>query len=468
MKSRLFLFVFIPFLIFSGSKSRAQYYDGHDFVDLGLSVNWATLNIGANYIHYRGELFEWNSMSTNDTATVLWGKEWRLPTKEEFQELIDNCQWEWDKENQGYNVIGKNGNSIYLPAGGFKSGNNDLLNYGTAVYLWGSRNTESSEEPKAWLFSAVSGPNSRMGVYSTPLNLQVAHSIRPVTEVPFVPMKGIGLNKKEIEIEIGQEYQLTASFIPSNATPKHRLWYSGNSAVAIVDHNGKVTGVSNGKCTIKAVCGDYKEECQVTVTVPDGYIAPQLEEAVTIFKFGEEPQKQFIDLLDYDFDDSALETKELFKTHIGDLSQGITVSIFDFADESWNGDPGDFRIINFDVAGKHYQFKNCDWVLDDRFDNGYFHCCQISESQYLLFFKGFDYGCCPGKLTAFAIDETGVYIVFNKEYDFREFNRDPFSMTLAHWYDETGADGESYYSLNYTLFIEDGALKLRFFSRSSY
>ena len=436
-------------------------YPEHEFVDLGLSVNWATLNIGANYIYYRGDFFDWNTESQNDTATVLWGEKWRMPTKEEFQELMDKCQWEWDKENQGYKVIGKNGNSIFLPAGGFKSGDRDYLNYGSAVYLWGSRDLESLEEPRAWVLSVVSGPNSRKRLDSAPLSLQVSHSIRPVTEQPFIPIQDFGLKKNGITLEIGQEYKLKASFIPSDATRKRIFWYSGNSAVAKVDAHGKVTAVSNGECTIKAVCGDFKVECQVTVKNPKGYIPPKQVDAVTIFRFGDEVNKEFIDSLQDDYDDSMLETEEVFKTRIGDASGGITVTLFNYTDKDWNSDPGDFRIIDIDVAGRHYRFRNVDWVREDMFDNGYFHCCQISDSRYLLFLKGFDYGCCPGTLTVFAIDETGVYPVMNKEYHLREFNREPFSMTVADWYDEYVSDDVTINSATYTLFIEDGALKKR-------
>ena len=185
------------------------------------------------------------------------------------------------------------------------------------------------------------------------------------------------------------------------------------------------------------------------------------EEAVTIFRFGEEVKKEFIDSFQDDYDDSALETEEVFKTRIGDASGGITVTLFNYTDKDWNNDPGDFRIMDIDVAGRHYRFRNSDWVWEEMFDNGYFHCCKVSDSRYLLFLKGFDYGCCPGTLTVFAIDETGVYPVMNKEYHLREFNREPFSMTVADWYDEYVSDDVTINSTTYTLFIEDGALKKR-------
>ena len=424
----------------------ADAYPEHDFIDLGLSVNWATCNLGSNYPYYRGTLYELSMEYQGDTATALWGKDWRMPTKEEFQELMDSCSWEFDKNSQGFIVTGRNGNSIFLPAGGFKSGDRDYLNYGSGVYLWGSRDLESSEEPRAWVLSALSGPHAGKRLDSVLLSLLVGHSIRPVTEQPYIPIQGIGLNRNRIELEIGREYKVNASFIPSDATRKRIFWYSGNSAVAKVDAHGKVTAVSDGECTIKAVCGDFKAECQVTVRMPKGYAPPKQEEAVTIFRFGHEVNKEYIDSFQDDYDDSALETEEVFKTRIGDASGGITVTLFNYTDKDWNSDPGDFRIIDIDVAGRHYRFRNSDWVWEEMFDNGYFHCVKVAESRYLLFLKGFDYGCCPGTLTVLAIDETGVYTVMNKEYHLREFNREPFSMTVADSYDEYVSDGVTSHS----------------------
>lgn len=55
-----------------------------------------------------------------DVARVHWGGTWRLPTKDEFQELIDKCTWTWTSQgaHNGYKVTGKNGRSIFLPAAG--------------------------------------------------------------------------------------------------------------------------------------------------------------------------------------------------------------------------------------------------------------------------------------------------------------------------------------------------------------
>lgn len=98
----------------------------NEFVDLGLSVKWATCNVGANSPEENGEYY------TFDKALALENNGERLPTKEEFQELIDNCTWLWREEGvHGYMATSKkNGNSIFLPAASTR--------YGTSVELVGS------------------------------------------------------------------------------------------------------------------------------------------------------------------------------------------------------------------------------------------------------------------------------------------------------------------------------------------
>ena len=124
---------------------------GHQFVDLGLSVKWATCNVGANSPEEYGDYYAWGETSLKssytedncetwrknvsdikgtcrDVAHVKWGGSWRMPTKAEFEELVNNCVWIWTTRNgvKGYKVTGvKTGdlsNFIFLPAGGYRSG----------------------------------------------------------------------------------------------------------------------------------------------------------------------------------------------------------------------------------------------------------------------------------------------------------------------------------------------------------
>ena len=60
----------------------------------------------------------------DDIAHVKWGGAWRMPTRGEQQELVDKCSWSWTEINgvNGYKVTGLNGNSIFLPAAGYRDG----------------------------------------------------------------------------------------------------------------------------------------------------------------------------------------------------------------------------------------------------------------------------------------------------------------------------------------------------------
>ena len=121
-------------------------HNGHEFVDLGLSVKWATCNIGADYPEEMGTYYSWAEIdsknyydikscqlwkrrvddisgdSTRDAAQFHWGSKWRIPTKKDIYELISKCKWEWTTllRSKGYKIIGPNGNSIFLPASGTK------------------------------------------------------------------------------------------------------------------------------------------------------------------------------------------------------------------------------------------------------------------------------------------------------------------------------------------------------------
>ena len=161
-------------------------HNGHEYVDLGLSVMWATCNIGASKPEECGERFAWgetapksaydwstykycNGSSTSftkycihsedgnngftdnkttlelsdDAAYTNWGGNWRMPTVKEQDELREQCTWTWTTLNgvKGYKVISKyNGNYIFFPAVGVSS--DGANNYG---YYWSSSlNTESS------------------------------------------------------------------------------------------------------------------------------------------------------------------------------------------------------------------------------------------------------------------------------------------------------------------------------------
>ena len=119
---------------------------GHGYVDLGLpsGLKWATCNVGASSPEDYGDYFAWgetnpkteytwgnsvtygeqmSDISGNaqyDAATANWGGSWRMPTKEQMEELVEHCEWEWTQVNgvNGSKVTGPNGSCIFLPAAG--------------------------------------------------------------------------------------------------------------------------------------------------------------------------------------------------------------------------------------------------------------------------------------------------------------------------------------------------------------
>ena len=151
---------------------------GHEYVDLGLSVKWATCNVGANSPEDYGRYFAWGETaakseyttqnsetngkelgdifgnSAYDAARAIWGSTWRMPTRAEFQELIDNCRWTWTTYNgkEGYKVVSNNNNnSIFLPAAGYRYGSS-LKDAGEVGFYWSSAPNESISDYACYLY----------------------------------------------------------------------------------------------------------------------------------------------------------------------------------------------------------------------------------------------------------------------------------------------------------------------------
>ncbi len=152
-------------------------------IDLGLSVKWASMNLGATSPEGYGDYFAWGETlskntynystykwcqgakntlikyccdpeygvvdnlmileSADDAATANWGSSWRTPTIEELRELNTLCVWTWTTQNgvNGYKVTGTNGNSIFLPASGsinYQGNYVKATNVGTSGSIWSS------------------------------------------------------------------------------------------------------------------------------------------------------------------------------------------------------------------------------------------------------------------------------------------------------------------------------------------
>ena len=158
--------------------------NGYEYVDLGLSVKWATCNIGASKPEEYGDYFAWGEVApketydwstykwcngsyyntltkyctnsdfgTIDNKTVLeaaddaaranWSGSWRMPTDAELTELREQCTWTWTTQNgvYGYKVTSKKSGytnkSIFLPAAGYRRGSS-LYYAGSSGDYWSS------------------------------------------------------------------------------------------------------------------------------------------------------------------------------------------------------------------------------------------------------------------------------------------------------------------------------------------
>ncbi len=121
--------------------------NAQEAVDLGLSVDWAAYNIGAESIEDGGKLYlvgtdiesvagknyrgvnlpihkvDFSGNPALDLSTRTWGENWRTPTSSEWNELMTRCSWRYYEyvndagiKCYGYEVTGPNGNSIILPS----------------------------------------------------------------------------------------------------------------------------------------------------------------------------------------------------------------------------------------------------------------------------------------------------------------------------------------------------------------
>ena len=166
------------------------------YVDLGLpsGLLWATCNVGADSPEEYGDYFAWGETQPKDTydwsnyqycngsdntltkycndsdygysgftdnlttllpeddaATANWGSEWRMPTKEEWQELYQNTTHTWTTQDgvNGRLFTASNGNSIFLPAAGYRSVD-ELYEADHFSYYWSS--SIGTNPNGAWYF----------------------------------------------------------------------------------------------------------------------------------------------------------------------------------------------------------------------------------------------------------------------------------------------------------------------------
>ena len=178
--------------------------NGHGYVDLGLSVKWATCNVGATKPEEYGNYYAWGETETkttydwstykwsngskftftkyastvdnktaldpeDDAARANWGDSWRMPTDAELAELCEKCTWKWTDDYNGTGVAGQivtglNSNSIFLPAAGMRE---DILEQAGFVGVYYSSNLRNNLDVanvifRSFFLGEVAGDNLRV------------------------------------------------------------------------------------------------------------------------------------------------------------------------------------------------------------------------------------------------------------------------------------------------------------------
>ena len=279
--------------------------DEYEYVDLGLSVFWAAHNIGASKPEKVGGSFAWAYTSPSDdtnyydykygeyddsyedsyltkycyrsddglygfvdnlrvllpeddAAYVLWGNHWRMPKKQEFNELITMCTW--SETPTGYIVTGPNGNSIFLPWREKREDGSYFYPHNGGSY-WSS-SLSQDDQVSSW--NAVLLEKNRLSYNSRIF----AYYIRPVC-VSTNSVTSVTLDKTSLTLTIGANGYLTATVIPSNVTNNTVTWTSSDPSVATVSRSGVVTAKAAGAATISAECCGVSATCDVTVREVD-------------------------------------------------------------------------------------------------------------------------------------------------------------------------------------------------------
>lgn len=180
--------------------------NGHEWVDLGLpsGTRWATCNVDATTPHLPGRLYSWGetivkssyaeSNAKNyhkdvadfsgdkayDVATAKWGEGWRMPTKEEFDELVHYCRWRYVQHEGRWGAeftSPANGNSIFLPATGYKDGAKHYGASGCGSY-WTSTPWQSAEYKTGAHDYHFGGALGEVGISER----YYGYAVRPVTD----------------------------------------------------------------------------------------------------------------------------------------------------------------------------------------------------------------------------------------------------------------------------------------------
>lgn len=268
----------------------ANYPTPSGAVDLGLSVVWAEKNLEATSAYDTGGYYLWGdptgtgvimffeTPNTNyicdtqyDIARVKLGKGWRLPTREELEELFSSCEWE--TVTNGVRLTGPNGNSVILPLTGMAFPADGpigsvSISATSKGYMMSGESYANGSGRFAYVYHYDQNFSYNWSSYNAPM---AKFPVRPIFESPdgTIPAESITVTPSRADLNIGDNITLTATVFPSAANISQIDWSSSNQNIARVDNNGVVEAVNYGVATIKAKADNVIGTCQIIVSAPD-------------------------------------------------------------------------------------------------------------------------------------------------------------------------------------------------------
>ena len=306
----------------------------YEYVDLGLSVLWASANLGASAPEKYGDYYAWAEVEpkefyswgnyryssfaqesgmdkytadgqshqllkadnltrlepTDDAATVLLGDGWRIPTTDEFAELVANCKYDTATVNGASGmrftstVPGFEDRSIFIPYSGQMDGN-EPINRRKQFSLWTSN---AGRGTRGSCFSTIAGVNGLMmmdemtptevlrmgyGRYMRPNgfeNRYMGLNIRPVRSLTDDMFASLSLSDENLDLNYGEIRKINAVMMPSGrpVKPTSITWSSSAPDIVATNSDGSVTAVGQGECIITAESDGRKAQMKVKVTLP--------------------------------------------------------------------------------------------------------------------------------------------------------------------------------------------------------
>lgn len=307
-----------------------------DVIDLGLSVKWASCNLGASNPHEAGNLYAWGETEAKssftesnyahynsafdiyndigslisgnplyDAATAAYGDDWHMPNAFELNELVNDCQWEKVeyRSKWGYKVTGPNGNSIFLPYTGYWSGTQSSNNTNGSTVLTTESKINANQSASRYQGLAI---RPVKGYSVDEINGLVALlnvSYLPAgAEVGFLVGQGSTLTEQNSKY-VASQLNNDGTFVLRGQTDSYRfrpVVKNGTATICASKHGNSVQFVNLGLSVKWATCnvgaevpgdrGSYFSWGETKTKFNYSFSAPHLAE-----KYGSDSEKTVLD-----------------------------------------------------------------------------------------------------------------------------------------------------------------------------